>query len=345
MTELHTKEFEKSSFYKTGDDVYLRLFCPHCNMKLKAIDEIFGQTQQCPSCHNEFIVPNPALHCGQRVKRFQVDGLVGMGSNGQVFAAHDVDDEETDMVLKIATSDMISDQLIKFFKQEFTRLKKLDHPSIVNTYGCGHNDSYYYFAMSRVNGETFAKIQQRQETLEEKMVAHVIIQVAEAMDYAWNLNKTIHGDLKPDNLMLDEKGQVYVMDWGYSQVLQEGDEQDLVDEVNGTPLFLPPELVKGNRISGPQEDIYSLGVTCYIMLTGEYPFLGESIEELFENIRKAPIETVREQNSEVSRQMEQVISKMMSRDKAERYQDWKEILIDMIPFLNRYNFYTEQEAQ
>ena len=338
MTELHTKEFEKSTFYKTGDDVYLRLFCPSCNMKLKAIDEVFGHSQSCPSCKGEFTVPEPAVFCGQRVKRFQVDGLVGMGANGQVYAAHDVDAVENDIVLKIATSDIISDQLVKFFKQEFTRLKKLDHPSIVKTFGCGHNENYYYFAMSRVNGETFTQLQQRHEILAEKLVAHAIIQVAEAMDYAWDLNNTVHGDLKPDNLMLNDQGQVFVMDWGYSQVLKPGDEQDLIDEVNGTPLFLAPELVRGERISNAQEDIYSLGVTCYVLLTGEYPFLGEDIQELFDNIREAPIETVRELNPDVSRQMEIVVSKMMAREKKNRYQDWKEVLVDMIPFLNRYNF-------
>ena len=322
--QLYVKHFEKSNSYSEGDDVFMHFYCPECNGKLKVGAELFNVEITCPSCQQQITGPYPSVCVGQQIKQFQIDGFIGQGANGEAYAGTDTYTDQA-MVVKIVGPDKVNDQLIALFKQEYSILRKIDHPSIVKGLACGKDSNFFYFAMDRVYGESCDESLEREDIFPEKVVFHIIIKAAEALDYVWKNFKIIHSDLKPGNLMMDYRSQVYVMDWGLAQDLSGTADEEARDAM-GTPLYMAPEVMNGDADLDCQADIYSLGVTCFEMLTGELPFLAETLDGLVEQVRNAPTPKVSQHLPNVNSALDELIYKMMARDRADRFQNWSELL-------------------
>jgi eukaryotic-like serine/threonine-protein kinase len=157
----------------------------------------------------------------------------------------------------------------------------------------------------------------------------IMRQVASALQRAAEQG-IIHRDIKPENILLSRKGEVKVTDFGLSRCFGEQETAKLTQTgmSMGTPLYMSPEQVQGREID-PRTDIYSFGVTCYHMMTGQPPFRGESAVEvamLHLQSEAAPIKDVR---PDLPTELCQVIHKMMAKDPAQRYQTSRELLKDI----------------
>jgi serine/threonine-protein kinase len=186
--------------------------------------------------------------------------------------------------------------------------------------------------MEIVKGETLQARVRRSGALPAKAAAHVVVQVAEALDYA-HLKGVIHRDLKPSNIMVLEDGTAKVMDYGIARARRfEG--LTVTGSFLGTPEYIAPETAEGKGTDA-RSDLYSLGIVFYEILTGRRPFAGDT-----------PFATLRKHVSEpptppslitpnVPGAVEAIVLRLMAKDPDDRFPGAEELLIALREYLNR----------
>lgn len=162
------------------------------------------------------------------------------------------------------------------FAERFTReaqfLARLNHPHIVQVYEFGQTDESFYFIMEYVDGVNLRALI-REGTLKPEEALKIVPQICEALQVAHD-EGIVHRDMKPENILLDKKGQVKIADFGLAKLLgQAGTDFTLTgtQQVMGTLHYMAPEQMQGSRDVDHRADIYSLGVVFYEMLTGQLP--------------------------------------------------------------------------
>ena len=184
---------------------------------------------------------------------------------------------------------------------------QLQHPNTVPVYELGKSaDGELFFAMKKVEGENLFQVLVRIAQGDKSTIAQypldrllgVLIQASSALAYAHSRG-VIHRDVKPENILLGQFGEVYLMDWGVAKVwgMAADTEKDVpVDELYqrltatgkrpGTPLYMSPEQISKNALVDERSDIFSMGVVLYEVLAQQEPFRGANIEETFANIQQ-----------------------------------------------------------
>lgn len=275
-------------------------------------------------------VPDPELP--ERVARFLVRELLGEGTFGRVYRAYDaqLDRELAVKVAKAATLD--SPRRIERFLREARTAAQLQHPHIVPLFDAGKDGNQYYIASAFITGRTL------EETLEEgrldvRHTVTIVRALADALAYAYDQG-IVHRDVKPANIMVDERGQPQLMDFGLA-ARQDGAEK-LTHEgtVLGTPMYMAPEQAAGRSAEiGPASDQYSLGVVLYEMLCGEAPFSG-SMHVVMSKHREAVPASPRTHDATLSRDLETICLKTLAKKPQERYAGCRELAEDLRRFLD-----------
>jgi eukaryotic-like serine/threonine-protein kinase len=284
----------------------------------------------------------------QSEARFELIKQHAWGGLGEVYVAYDRELHREVALKRLQERHAGSaDSRIRFLLEaEITG--GLEHPGIVPVYGMGmSDDGRPYYAMRFIRGKTLrAAIDEFHASTpvsSEKWrtgLRHLLgrfIAVCNAVDYAHSRG-VIHRDLKPSNVMLGKFGETLVVDWGLAKAselcnhLAPGEERKLTPSSEavssetlpgsaiGTPGFMSPEQSEG-RIAdiGPSSDIYTLGVTLYLLLAGQEPFEGKSISELLAQVRKAEYAPPRQRNASVPAPLEAICLKAMKLSPKDRY--------------------------
>jgi hypothetical protein len=164
---------------------------------------------------------------------------------------------------------------------------RLTHPNIVPVHDLGTANGCVYLAMDLIDGETLAQYLERHKgKVPFRTSALILRQLAQALDYA-HANGIVHRDVKPANVLIDERGVPRFIDFGLARTLEAGAEGMGQKEVTGSPAYMAPEQAAGR--SGEADgraDVFSLGVVMYEMLTGRRPFAGRDLPELLRRIRE-----------------------------------------------------------
>ncbi len=184
---------------------------------------------------------------------------------------------------------------------------QLQHPATVPVYEIGKDDQgQIYFAMKKIEGEDLFKILSRIARGDESTtqaysldrLLGILMQASHALAYA-HTHGVIHRDVKPENILVGFFGEVYLMDWGVAKIWGRPNDGAADDEVTdaelrerltaagsrpGTPLYMSPEQVYGNRTIDERTDVFSMGVVLYEVLALREPFRGRTIQETFHNI-------------------------------------------------------------
>ncbi len=303
--------------------------CDGCETKLQAQAGLTATTVICSNCSAEIDVPAMSIGKGTEVGGFRIEKPLGQGAMGQVFLATQLSMDRR-VALKILPQ-MIAqdDEMVDRFVNEVKTLAHIDHPNIVTAFEAGMKGGVYYLAMTYIDGEDLGARIKREGVIPEKEALKIIRKVAEALAYVWDEHRILHNDMKPDNIMIDRKGEVRIMDLGLSKKVFQCTGFTMTGVVAGTPNYMSPEQACSSRDIDFRSDQYALGATLYRLVTGSLAYKGSSVAELLAKKITDPIPAPREVNPEVSEACEHLLTVLMARDRKQRYKSWEAAISDI----------------
>ncbi len=216
--------------------------------------------------------------------------------------------------------------LVERFLREARSMAVLNDPHIIQVYFIGTDEAtgQPFFAMEFVEGDSLSGLLKRDGKLSVENALKVIHQTALGLATAHDKG-VIHRDIKPGNLMLTPRGNVKIADFGIALATQDFSQKlTSTGEFVGTPGYLSPEICIGKTVD-QRSDIFSLGVVLFEMMTGRVPFTEESPLGLMLEVVKAEFPDIRELNSEVDPQAAEILSRMVAKEPADRYQNCHEL--------------------
>ncbi|MDX2024527.1 MAG: serine/threonine-protein kinase [Deltaproteobacteria bacterium] len=235
---------------------------------------------------------------------------LGQGGSGTVYAAWD---RHLGRWAAIKVLNHITAESAARFLREAQMASRLSHPHIVPLYEASEADGGRPFlAMKLIHGQQLSRVQ-----LEVKRASAVMRDVADAVQYAHD-NGVIHRDLKPQNLMLDEAGHVWILDFGLAHSVDNGSTLTVAGAIVGTPAFMPPEQARGKHCD-ERSDVYALGATLYALLSGRAPFEGDNALWVMTQVLADDPPPLRSLNERVPKDIETIVQKAMRRDPQQRY--------------------------
>lgn len=263
---------------------------------------------------------------------FRLMKKLGQGGMGEVYLAHQVS-LDRQVALKVMNKQFSKQEnFVKRFKREAQTMAKLNHPNIVQGYAVGEEQGLLFLAMELVKGHEKGRSLQdwmnNQQKLEVGDALHVILIIADALKYA-NEMSLIHRDIKPDNMLVTEKGVVKLSDMGLAKATDEDMSMTQSGTGLGTPYYMPPEQAADAKHVDHRSDIYALGCTFYYFLTGELPFKGTSAMELIMAKTKGNFTRARSLNKEIPERLDLIIDKMIAKEPKSRYQTYEELIRDL----------------
>jgi ABC-type branched-subunit amino acid transport system substrate-binding protein/streptogramin lyase len=252
---------------------------------------------------------------GTELAGYRVEALVGRGGMGVVYRAHDLALDRP-VALKILAPELATDVS---FRERFLRESRLaasiDHPNVIPVYDAGEVAGELYIAMRFVEGIDLRGLL-CEGPLEPAMALAIVAQVADALDVAHERG-LVHRDVKPSNVLIDQRGHVYLADFGLTRRL--GEVAVAVDPARslGTADYVSPEQIRGDDVDA-RADLYSLGCLLYECLAGRPPYRRDSeIATLFAHLEEEPPELAG---------LERVFRTALAKDPDSRYQSGRELV-------------------
>lgn len=280
------------------------------------------------------------LASGAKLGRYEIRSKLGEGGMGEVYLGEDTRLHRK-VALKTLPADVASNRdRMERFVQEAKAASALNHPNIITIYEIDETDSGHFIVTEFIDGET---LRERMGLALMKLdeVLEVAIQTASALSAAHEAG-IVHRDIKPDNIMLRRDGIVKVLDFGLAK-LAEQTPTDYVDTeaptsvqiktepgmVMGTVTYMSPEQARGLQVDA-RTDIFSLGVLIYEMVAGRVPFTGSNTLDILAAILsdKEPPPLARYAH-DAPPELERIVAKALAKEREERYQSAKDLLIDL----------------
>ncbi len=264
------------------------------------------------------------------IRGYEMLEEIGSGGMGRVFKARQLSLDRI-VAIKVLSPSLASDKtFIRRFISEAQSAGKLNHPNIIRAIDVGESQGSYYFAMEFVDGDTVYEILAKKGVLEEDRAIEIGLQILRAMKHA-EMNRLVHRDIKPDNIMIDRTGVAKLCDLGLAKATTgAGRGETKADEAVGTPNYVSPEQAKGIADVDIRADIYSLGASMYHMATGQMPFKrkGSPLVIMAKHITEQ-IPHPAKLNPALSRDFCRVLEMMMIKDRDKRYQHPGEVIEDL----------------
>jgi eukaryotic-like serine/threonine-protein kinase len=262
---------------------------------------------------------------GETVAHYKILDKIGQGGMGVVYEAEDTKLRRT-VALKFLPPDLTRDAQAKArFVQEARAAAALDHPNICPVFEIGEAQDRTYIVMPLIRGGSLKeRIAAGPLDLEEAL--GIAGQVAEGLKEAHEKG-IVHRDIKPANIMLTEKGQAKIMDFGLAKLTGFADATKTL-AVSGTPAYMSPEQAKGETVDR-RSDIWSFGATLYEMLAGAIPFGRKSGQALIYSILHEKPEPLTRVRPEVPIPLDRLVQRTLEKDASRRYQTMGEILEDL----------------
>ena len=267
-----------------------------------------------------------------RLGRYRIAEKIGQGSFGTVYKA--VDEKLSRTVAIKVLDQSISGRDVEHFFREATSAAKLNHPNICTVHDADRLDSYYYIAMSFVEGKSLREVLRDRERFSPTEAAAIALELACAIHEA-HKSGIIHRDLKPANVMLDDAGKLTITDFGLAREFEpQAAELEKWDrQLEGSPAYMAPELFRGEPPKpDPSHDVYSLGVMLYEMICGAWPLRSIPQRHALMDSRNAvpPSAVCRSVPGELDR----ICMKALSFHSSDRYSTAAELADELASFLS-----------
>src|ERR1700739_73930 len=258
--------------------------------------------------------------------RYEIWNVLGEGGMGTVYKA--LDREVDQMVaLKLIRPDMASNSVILArFKQELLTARQVTHRNVIRIYDLSEVDGVKFITMEFVEGCDLRKLLLDEGKLAPERAVEIMRQVCLALEAAHAVG-IIHRDLKPQNIMQDKQGRILVMDFGLARSLESGG-MTQSGALLGTIEYMSPEQAMGAHLDG-RSDIFSVGLIFYELLTGKMPYKADTaMASLLKRNQERAIPAA-ELDASIPKVLSDIVSKCLERDLNARYQNAKEILLDL----------------
>jgi TolB-like protein/Flp pilus assembly protein TadD/predicted Ser/Thr protein kinase len=243
---------------------------------------------------------------------------VGRGGQGVVFRARQKSLNRTVALKVISLGQWASEAHLKRFRREAEAAASLDNPGIVPIYEVGERDGSCYFSMKFVEGGQLDEVVKR-EPMSIRQATELIAKVARTVHYAHE-HGILHRDIKPGNILLDQKGEPHLTDFGLARLVESESTVTRTLEVLGTPSYMAPEQAVGNNAAiSSATDVYGLGAVLYQLLTGHPPFAGGATYETIKLLLDTEPRPPRMLNPKVDRDLSTICLKCLEKDPQHRY--------------------------
>ncbi len=262
------------------------------------------------------------------IGHYEVVAELGRGGMGVVYKGYEPGLARFVAIKELSPVLAHDPSLVERFLREARSMAALNDPHILQIHFIGEDNGQPFFAMEFVDGESLSSVLLREHRLRVADALKVLFQTAQGLAVAHD-HGVIHRDIKPANLLLTQRGQVKIADFGIALANQEFDSKLTgTGQLVGTPGYLSPEVCLGKPVDA-RSDIFALGIVLFEMLTGRTPFSDESPLKLMLDVVQSEIPDVRSLNEEVDAEVAALLAKMLAKDPATRYQDVHALIADL----------------
>ena len=256
---------------------------------------------------------------GENIGPYRILEEIGQGSMATVYKAYQASLDRY-IALKVLHPAFKEDpNFLERFEREARLVSGLEHPNIVPFYDSADCEGYPYLVMKFIEGETL-KARLKKGPLKETDILTIARSVGAALTYA-HKKGILHRDVKPSNVLLSTKGEVYLADFGLARLVATSDSTLSAELLIGTPQYISPEQAGGIKDLDARTDVYSFGIMLYQMTVGRVPFDAEIPYAIVLDHIYKPLPLPREINPSLSRELENVLLKALAKDRDDRYPD------------------------
>ncbi|HEY7002438.1 MAG TPA: protein kinase [Candidatus Udaeobacter sp.] len=249
---------------------------------------------------------------------YELMEVIGRGGQGVVYRARQKSLNRIVALKVIGLGHWASDAHLKRFRREAEAAASLDHSGIVPIYEVGERDGSCYFSMKLVEGGQLDALVKR-EPMPIRQAVELIAKVARIVHYAHE-HRILHRDIKPGNILLDQKGEPHLTDFGLARLVETESTVTRTMEILGTPSYMAPEQAVGNNeLVRSVTDVYGLGAVLYQLLTGQPPFAGGTTYETIKLLLDTEPRQPRSLNPKIDRDLSTVCLKCLEKDPNRRY--------------------------
>jgi serine/threonine-protein kinase len=263
----------------------------------------------------------------EQIGRYEIEKELGRGGMAVVYLARDPLVNRKVAIKVLPRQFTFDPQFRARFQREAQVIAALDHPAIVPVYDFGEQGDQPYIVMRYMNGGSLSDRLKQQGPFSVQEAADILLRIGSALDEA-HQKGVVHRDLKPDNVLFDDRDDAFVSDFGIVKV-SEATVQYTGNAIIGTPGYMSPEQARGDIQIDGRSDVYSLGAIAYEMLTGKLPYhsdtpMGMAMKHIME-----PVPNVLDANPTLPPSSATVISKAMAKEPNQRYQKCTDIADDL----------------
>lgn len=303
-------------------DKVTEMRCTNCQHAiLVAAFPSFSEVK-CPKCGSVQTVP-------ARLNGFLLVSLLGKGGMGAVYQGQD-ERLNRPVAVKVLLRSLSEDpKFIETFKREAQAVAALNHPNIVQIYAFGEEKGQQYMVMELLSGGRLDKMIAGGRPVDETTVVRIAIDIAEGLKAANDIG-LLHGDIKPENILLDSSKVAKIVDFGLASFK---DKAAATDGIWGTPYYIAPEKVRRQRVDA-RSDIYSLGATLFHALTGKPPFEGNTPLDVVRARLIKPAPALTDVMPGANRDMGSILARMLQADPLLRHPTYSSLIGDLCRVLD-----------